>query len=60
MTRENTTDRAVTVTEFRTRVQKWSASTAFWKCSRVAFVGNHTGSSAMMSPVGLKAVANIQ
>lgn len=51
MTREKTTDRTVTVTELTTSVQKWSASTAFLKWLKVTSVGNHTGFSAMMSPV---------
>ena len=57
---EAATESTVTVNELRTRVQKWSAATAFRKCSKVMSVGNHTGVSVMMSPVGLKAVLNIQ
>ncbi len=60
MTSEHSTEQTVTVTELRTSVQKWSACTARSKWPRVTSVGNHTGFSAMMSPVGLKAVANIQ
>ncbi|CAM5579732.1 hypothetical protein SALBM217S_01328 [Streptomyces griseoloalbus] len=60
MIRENRTARQVTTSELRTNVQKCSASTAVPKCSNVMFVGNQTGSSAMMSPVGFSAVANIQ
>lgn len=58
--RENATASTVTVREFRTIVQKFSASTAVLKCSNVTFVGNQTGFSETMSGVGLKAVANIQ
>ncbi len=60
MIREKRTARQVTVSELRTNVQKCSASVAVPKCSNVMSVGNHTGSSAMMSPVGFSAVANIQ
>lgn len=48
------------MSELLTYVQKWSASVAVLKCSKVMSVGNQTGFSEMMSPVGLKAVANIQ
>lgn len=60
ITSEAATEIRVTVNEFPTRVQKWSARTAFLKCSKVMSVGNHTGVSVMMSPVGLNAVLNIQ
>lgn len=60
MTSEKTTASTVTVTELRTSVQKLSAPNAVLKCSNVMSVGNQTGFSLMMSPVGLSAVANIQ
>lgn len=60
MISEKRTARQVTVSELRTYVQKWSASVAVLKCSNVTSVGNQTGVSEMMSPVGLNAVENIQ
>ncbi len=60
MTSDRPTASTVTRTEFPASVQKCGAFTAVTKCSAVPWKGNHTGSSVMMSRVGLKAVLNIQ